>query len=81
MAKAKSPSDVRGAKIRCINYEKCPICYGCRNYNSIDPECAKCATKRKYNICDTIKHKSDIIANFISRPQINLSESVEFKSK
>ena len=38
----KTYHDVRGSKIKCINYQKCPLCYGCRRYSSIDPECRKC---------------------------------------
>ena len=49
----KTYHDVRGSKIKCINYQKCPLCYGCRRYSSIDPECRKCYEEnKKFNICN-----------------------------
>jgi len=77
--KAKQPSDVRGARIRCINYIKCPVCYGCRNYNSIDPECSKCMLNKKINICKTDIHKPDVVSRFITKQSINIKEQVVFK--
>ena len=54
--KQKIPQDVLGYQIRCPNYIKCPLC----NQN------------RKKNICDTNKHKENLIAKMITRETINL---------
>jgi hypothetical protein len=76
----KTPHDVLGVKKRCINYIKCPLCYGCRNYRGIDPSCAECARNKKDNICNTDKHKPDLIAQFITKDRIKITKQVEFKS-
>lgn len=70
--KQKIPQDVLGYQIRCPNYIKCPLCYGCRNYNPSYLKCAKCNQNRKKNICDTNKHKENLIAKMITRETINL---------
>lgn len=59
----KQPNDVRGNKIYCINYQKCPLCFGCRAYDSRDPECVECKREdnirnKNYNICKTELHEA-----------------------
>ena len=59
----KQYSSVRGNQIKCINYQGCPLCYGCRAYDSRDPECRECKLVNKqkskiYNICNTKLHES-----------------------
>lgn len=59
----KQPSLVRGNQIYCINYSKCPLCYGCRSYDSRDPECVLCKQEdtqrgKNYNICKTNLHEA-----------------------
>lgn len=63
MNKIKQPSDVRGNKISCINYQMCPVCYGCRAYDSRDINCRDCKEEddkkgKKYNLCNTELHES-----------------------
>lgn len=59
----KQYSSVRGNQIYCINYQGCPLCYGCRAYDSRDPECYNCKLAddkmgKKYNICNKELHES-----------------------
>lgn len=78
----KTFHDVRGSKIKCINYQKCPLCYGCRRYSSIDPECRKCAKEDyKFNICNKDLHKDEITARFITKEVIKLDNKISFKSR
>ena len=63
----KSKSDVQGVKMKCPNFVQCPLCYGCRAYNSADLVCRICAKNKKKNICNKSIHKDDLIAKFIQR--------------
>ena len=76
----KTPSHVTGVKVQCVNYIKCPLCYGCRNYREIDPDCLRCTTNRKRDICNTNKHKTELIAKMILRPKIRFDEPITFKN-
>lgn len=76
----KTPNDVRGRKINCINYAMCPICYGCRNYNSLDEECSNCKKNSKMNLCNTTLHKPELVARFITKSEIIIKEQTELKS-
>lgn len=72
--KPKRIYDVRGYKTKCINFQSCPLCYGCRRYSTVDPECIKCATNKKTNICNTDLHKSDLIGKMITKNTIVLDK-------
>lgn len=74
MKKQKSHHDVRGWQVDCGWYEKCPICYGCRAYNPKFVRCEKCAENMKLNVCDTKKHRSDLIARMIMREVVDLDK-------
>lgn len=79
----KQYSSVRGNKIRCINYSGCPMCYGCRAYDSRDPECVECKQEdlimgKNYNICNKDLHESWKINKLISKNKINIDEKLEF---
>lgn len=81
----KQPSDVRGNQIYCINYAKCPLCFGCRAYDSRDPECRECMSidtimGRNYHICKTNIHEAWKLNNLISKNCITIDETVEFKN-
>lgn len=82
----KQPNQVRGNKIGCINYQMCPLCYGCRNYNSNDPDCVICkqegvdGTKRNFNVCDTNLHEAWKINNIITKNTITVNEHIEFRN-
>lgn len=80
MKPQKQQSDVRGVQIKCVNFIGCPMCYGCRNYNSADPDCAECTVNRKKNICNTNTHRSDLISKMVLRNRI-VVDNIEFKSK
>lgn len=76
----KQPSDVLGFRSSCVNFIQCPICYGCRNYRDEDPDCANCTIHKKRDICDTKKHRADLISKMVLRPRIKIP-NIEFKSK
>lgn len=81
MAKQKTVNDVRGVKMKCVNYSGCPMCYGCRSYNSSDPECKLCVQDNaKKNICNTNLHKSVLINRLITKNVISFTDNVEFRS-
>ena len=81
----KQYSSVRGNQIYCINYQGCPICYGCRAYDSRDPECYNCKLAddkmgRKYNICNKELHESWKINKIITRNKFKVNEDIKFKN-
>ena len=83
MQKQKTPHDVRGFQMKCVNYIQCPICYGCRNYNDYDPECIKCRDESaKINLCNTRLHKSDLVNKMVIHSKINdfKDNQIQFKS-
>jgi hypothetical protein len=62
--------DVRGWQIDCKWYTPCPLCYGCRAYDPSYKRCEKCANETKQNICNTHKHRADLLAKMIQRETI-----------
>lgn len=78
--KPKTVNDVRGARERCINFQSCPLCYGCRRYSSSDSDCQQCLLEnKKFNICNKDLHKDDIVAKMITKNNIKIN-NIEFKS-
>ena len=80
----KQPNQVRGNKIACINFQMCPVCYGCRAYDSRDPECLICEKegsiqKRNFNVCNKNIHESWKIDKLINKNIIKI-DKVEFKN-
>lgn len=78
----KQYSSVRGARSRCINYTGCPLCYGCRAYDSRDPECVECKLEddrrgKFYNICNKELHEAWKINKIISKNKIILNTEVK----
>lgn len=82
MQKQKTPEDVRGYRIKCINYVKCPLCYGCRNYNIQDPECLRCKEQdSKINLCNIKLHRNDLIAKMVTNSTLDINHNnIQFKS-
>ena len=77
MAKQKTRHDVKGWQIDCVNYEMCPLCYGCRAYNQSHVKCVnKCGDDQRANICNTQRHRADLVAKMITKESIVLSSSV-----
>ncbi len=73
MIKSKDPNDVRGQRINCYNFEKCPLCYGCRAFNSRFVKCQQCKLEnQKLNICNTKKHRADLIEKMITKEVIEV---------
>lgn len=82
----KTYSSVRGNRSRCINYTGCPLCYGCRSYDSRDPDCIECKKEddergKKYNICNKDLHESWKINKMITKNKINIDNNISIKSR
>lgn len=77
----KKASDVYGARKQCINLITCPLCYGCRNFNYIDPSCRECKEENaKFNICNKERHLDELIAKFTQKNKLKFKNDVVFKS-
>ena len=76
----KTWHDVRGWQINCPNYIMCPLCYGCRNYDSSYLKCEKCADDMHNNVCTSKLHTEKNIAKMIKRPYIDLDKGVNNES-
>jgi len=72
MQRQKTRYDVWGVQHNCANYQECPLCYGCRAYDSSYVKCQHCAKNKKKNICDKNKHTDKALSLMIQRPVINL---------
>lgn len=68
----KTYRDVLGWQINCKWYQKCPLCYGCRNYDSTYLKCQKCAENMKQNVCNRELHTDKIISRMITREVIEV---------
>ena len=69
----KTKFSALGAKMNCPNFNPCPLCYGCRNYNDKYEACLKCKEdNKKYNTCNTNLHKADIISKMLYNNTINI---------
>ena len=52
----KTPYDTWGYQHSCVRYEPCPLCYGCRAYDSSYKKCEHCEEHKRRDICDKKKH-------------------------
>ena len=84
MGVAKQPNKVRGNIIQCVNFQMCPLCYGCRNYDSRLEECQECfedgirpGEKRNYNVCNTDLHESWKVNRMICKNTIKIDKNTE----
>lgn len=83
----KQPNQVRGNKIGCINFQMCPICFGCRAFDSRDEDCIICekegidGTKRNFNICNTELHLSDRVNKMVTKNKVVLDSNTIIQSK
>lgn len=71
----KKANQVRGNKISCINFQQCPMCFGCRAFDSRDEECINCKEdgeqgKRNFNICNTDLHESWKVNAMVTKNKI-----------
>ena len=84
---AKQPNNVRGNQIGCINFQQCPICYGCRAYDDRYEECRECYeqgiddTQRNFNVCNKELHESWKVNMMITKHTIELNENTEIKDR
>lgn len=68
MQKQKTHHDVWGWQNDCPSYMECPLCYGCRNFDERIVECVEhCGENRKKNVCNTTRHKDDLLAKLLSK--------------
>lgn len=73
MMKQKSPHDVYGWQHDCPNFQQCPVCYGCRNYDSSVVKCyERCGGNMKKNVCNTQRHKDNLIAKLLTKETIHI---------
>ena len=73
MMAQKTKDDVAGYAYKCPDYEQCPLCYGCRNYNEKYLLCVElCGEDMKKNVCNTQRHKDNLIAKMITRETIEI---------
>lgn len=78
---AKQPNKVKGNIDKCINFQMCPICYGCRNHDLRVHECQECwedgirqGENRNYNVCNTKLHESWKVNQMTTKNIIKLNE-------
>jgi hypothetical protein len=73
--KPKSYRDVKGWIDNCPNYQKCPLCYGCRAYDSSYIKCDRCYKENaKFNVCENSLHNEKNLAKMILRETIDLDK-------
>lgn len=70
----KTVHDVLGWQIDCINFNPCPLCYGCRNYDESYVKCEKCAVDMSFNVCNRKLHTEKALAMMIPRKRIDLDK-------
>lgn len=70
--KQKQPTDVEGVKNNCPNFSQCPLCYGCRSYDSSRIECSLCISNKKMNICNRQLHKTPVLEKMITKNKFDL---------
>ena len=85
---AKQPNKVRGNIIQCVNFQMCPLCYGCRNYDSRLEECQECledgkrpGQNRNYNVCNTKLHESWKVNRMVCKNTIEINKDDKIISK
>lgn len=49
----KTKTSVSGFINRCPDYEMCPVCYGCRNFNPTYKKCLDECGTYKEDVCNT----------------------------
>lgn len=82
----KQPNQVRGNRIGCINFQMCPLCYGCRAFDSRDPECRTCeltghdGSKRNFNICNKNLHEEWKVNKMVCKNKVMLDSSMQISS-
>ena len=77
---AKKPSDVLGFVSHCPNFVQCPVCYGCRAYDSSSLECQKCLNNKKQNICNKKLHRADLVSKLITKTVVRIENEIDFSS-
>lgn len=59
----KTPNSALGARRNCPNFDPCPLCFGCRSYDSAVVKCGLCYEEdRKANICNRELHTEKALA-------------------
>lgn len=68
----KTKYDTLGYQRSCVNYDPCPLCWGCRAYDPSYKKCEMCETDAKQNICNKKKHTPQLLAKMIRRTTIRV---------
>ena len=68
----KTKYDTLGYQHSCVNYDPCPLCWGCRAYDPSYKKCKMCETDIKQNICNKQKHTPKVLAKMIRRTTIRV---------
>ena len=68
----KTEQDTWGYQHNCVNYEPCPLCFGCRSYDPSWFKCKHCEEDRKINICSREKHTPKLLTKMIRRKRLNV---------
>lgn len=71
----KTKNSSWGAKNDCLNFELCPLCFGCRNAKKDDFACSNCYEDEKYNICNTSLHKPHLVSKMIIQQKVKLEDT------
>lgn len=66
----KTMHDVLGWQMDCINYDPCPLCYGCRNFDVSYKKCEKCNENAKRDVCNRVRHTPKALAMMINKKPI-----------
>lgn len=74
MGTQKSPHSVKGWQMNCANYEPCPLCYGCRRFDSKFVKCVnQCGQNERYDTCNGQRHRPALLSRMVLRERIELS--------
>ena len=69
----KTVQSVFGYLRNCPSFQACPLCYGCRAYDSKYTACEACRQAgEKYHLCNTAKHKNHLLDKMIQRECITI---------
>ena len=68
----KTEHDTWGYQHNCVNYDPCPLCYGCRAYDPSWHKCRHCEDDLKNNICNKQRHTVKLLNRMIGRRKLNV---------
>lgn len=69
---AQKIQDVKGYNINCFYYDPCPICFGCRAFDSTLLCSDRCGGDIKTNVCSSNLHYPKNFEKIINVPKVSL---------